>query len=112
MSKAKVKIDQITCSECNSVDNNIEQKESLRKKSKEGTYATLSKKSNDASHTYHQGDEYLELQVSHLDASQNNVFKLNDLAENCLPGLFLTIDSMKQLTCSQHQGWLNDILMT
>ena len=48
MTKAKVKIYHITCSEYNPVDNNIEQKESLRKKSKEGTYTTLSQISDDA----------------------------------------------------------------
>ena len=46
-------------------------------------------------------DEYLELQFSHFDPRQNNTFKLNDPAVKGLPGLFLAVDSLKQLTCSQ-----------
>ena len=53
MEKSKVGIDQITCSECNTGEQNVEKKEPLHKKSKEGTYATLFQISDDANRNYH-----------------------------------------------------------
>ena len=61
---------------------------------------------------YNECDDFLTLHFSHLDPTQNNIFKPNDPVENGLDGLYLTVNSLKRLICSFGNGWLNDTMFT
>lgn len=54
----------------------------------------------------------MALQFSHLEPSLNNIFKTSDPAVDRLPGLFLSVNTMKRLICSYQNGWLNGYLFT
>jgi len=141
VSKSKQDIKTVICEKCLSGNktNDMEQEtvKKLREVSKKGTFEEISQISLQTNSAYHRDmydaiysfkhegpnfintfkdykecDDFLSLHFSHLDPTQNNIFKPNDPVEKGLDGLYLTVNSLKRLICSFQNGWLNDIMFT